>query len=280
MPHGRGSERVDGVGQAERNRHLAETRVVRRPVEIAEQHIGAPHLNLVAFQRRVGSRAEALFRVEQHLRVTREPVAERAGGAQLRRMDRRLRNRVPDLIAGGRVAHQVSELVVAVARLMVGDRGDRPVHVQSVGSEGPVLPAIEYEALLPVDVRRGVQNCIAEFRIETDKSRGGVAGCRGGGPRRLLLPGRLLRLRTVRLQRVDFLPELAIFVFEPVKTFDQGIQRLCMSRTRNQDRQPCESQTHKESRTLPAAMPIRRIWRPLAARPHSPPIHETFHIHP
>ena len=107
MPYRRGAERVDGVGQTERYRHLAEAGVDGEFVEIPEQHIGMPHLKLVAIDIGIRAVPEALFRIEQHRRVTGEPVAERSGEPELRRMDRCFRHRIPTwfLAVGWRIRY-------------------------------------------------------------------------------------------------------------------------------------------------------------------------------
>ena len=137
VPDGRGGKRIDSIGQTERNRHLAEAGIEGDAIEIAEQGVGTPHLKLVALKIRVGARAEVLFRVVEDLRMAGDPIAEHGRETQLRGMDRRLGYLVSHLIGGGRMAHQIGELVGPVARLVVGDRGDRSLDIQAVRREGP-----------------------------------------------------------------------------------------------------------------------------------------------
>ena len=129
---------------------------------------------------------------------------------------------------------RVSELVVPVARLVVGNGNTRALDVQPVGSERPVFLALENEALLAVDVGGRVENLVAVVRVGTDELRGGRFGCRCGGPRERLLP--------CGIERVDFAAELAVFLFEPVEAFNEtlegiGMRRACRppQRRRNDD---------------------------------------------
>ena len=86
-------------------------------VEIADQNVGPPDLNLIALQIGVRALSEALFRIEEHHTVRGDPVAKHGGGAKLHRMNDRFRHLLPDLVAGGRMAHQVAELLRPVAGL-------------------------------------------------------------------------------------------------------------------------------------------------------------------
>ncbi len=82
----------------------------------------------------------------------------------------------------GRMAHEPAEPVVPVARLVVGDRGDRTLHVQSVRAEGPVPPTLEHQALLAVDVGGGIEDLVAVPRLGADESRCRLLRCgRGEG---------------------------------------------------------------------------------------------------
>ncbi|MDE0455964.1 MAG: hypothetical protein OXI15_01605 [Chromatiales bacterium] len=176
-----------------------------------------------------------------------EPVAERSGHAKLCRVDRCFGNGVADLVTGSRMAHQITELVVPVALLEVGDRSDRPLHMQPVRRKGSVLPALEYQALFAVDIGGRVENLVRVPSVEADELRGVRLKLRGGG---LRLTGGL------GLERVELFAELAVLLFEPVHPLDQAFHRIGARIDRRQGREhreckarqngshPCAGRTH------------------------------------
>ena len=221
VPDGRGGEGIDGVGQTEGNRHLAEAGKKGRPVEIAEQDICPPYLDPVPFQIGVGTLPEALFRIEQHHRVAGNPVAEHGREAKLRRMDHRFGHLLPDLVAGGRMTHQVAELIGPVAGLETCDRGHRSLHVHAVQRERTRPLAAEDQALLVIDGGGPIEDFVAVIRIATD-----IPGCRAfrrpaGGLRPRLVSG-----SPFALELVDFPAKLPVFLFESVEALDQPLERL------------------------------------------------------
>ena len=162
MPDGRSSEGIDGVGQAEGHRHLAEAEIYGEAVEIAHQDVGVPHLKLNALKVRIGARTEALLGIVENLRVPRNPVAKRSRESELCRMDRRLRNLVAHLVPRCRMAHQIAELVGPVAGLVVGDPGDRAMHAHAVRVEGSISSELQDQARLAVDVGGRVEKFIPD----------------------------------------------------------------------------------------------------------------------
>ena len=143
-----------------------------------------------------------------------EPVAKRPVHAQLHRVDCRFGNRVADLIASGRVTHQVAELVVPVALLDVGDRGDGAVQLQAVRHQGAVSSAFEYQTLLAADAGGGIENLVGVARVRSHDSRKVPVrcGCRNGG-----------MVGALGLERFELLAEQPVLLFEPVQPFDHAI---------------------------------------------------------
>ena len=217
------------VAKTEWNRLLAEARVEGGPVEVPEKRVGVADLHLVSLESRVGAGSEALLRIEQQHRVPGEPVAERPRERELRGVDGRLRDRAPDLVRTGRMAHEVAELVVAVALLVVGNRGHRPVHVEPVRLEGSIPAVLEDEARLGIDPGGRIEDRGAERRVEAEQLRGTRFA-----PRVLRLRGRRQGHRPLGLERVELPSELAVLLLEPFEPLDEALERGRMGAVREE----------------------------------------------
>ena len=230
-------------------------------MEIAKLYPSLPNLELVAVDRRVGAVAEALLGIVKRLRMAGDPVAERCRYAKLDRVDGRLGNRLADLVPGGRMAHQIAELVRPIARLVVGYRRDRALQIQAVRREGPVTPAVQQQAFLAVDPVRRVEDFVCEPRIDADEARRalpeGASGTGGGGRRRRGLAD----LR--RPDRLDLLAEFPVFPFESFQTLDQPVERLGVDGAgprsqQNRRQKQQQSPTPAGSPGNPRAYPAKR----------------------
>ena len=156
-------------------------------------------------------------------------------------MNRRFGHFLSDLVAGGRVPHEVAELVRPVAGLVVGDRGDRAVHVHAVGSQVSPPLAVQDQALLAVDAGGGVEHGVAVGGIQADMPRF------PGSARR---DRRLRRRNAGRLERVDFLAELPVFPFQPVEPLHQDLERLGIGGRRTMEAAQTRSGQRHRSRRI------------------------------
>ena len=75
------------------------------------------------------------------------------------------------MVIGSWMTHQVTELVGTVARLVVGDRGYRTVHVNAVALQSSVLFAVKYEALFTIDGSGWIKDGETEVGVDTKELR-------------------------------------------------------------------------------------------------------------